>query len=172
MRGGSAGDGVLLHGFEQRALRLGRGAIDFVRQHQVREDRPGLKAQGLGAVLGIDDHAADDVGGHQVGRELDARILQVQHARQRAQQRGLAQAGNAFEQDVSARQQADEYAIDDFLLADDDLANFGSNFVELGGGKFKGCVRLHAIYSTSGSSGGICNDSRSRGTYLDPEVQP
>ena len=88
--------------------------------------------------------------GHQVGRELDARILQFQHARQRAQESGLAQSGNAFEQDVTSREQADEHAIHDVLLANDDLADLASNFGELGGGKFESCVRLHAIYSTSG----------------------
>ena len=44
MRRRAAGDGVLLHRFEQRRLRLRRRAIDFVRQHQVRENRPGLKS--------------------------------------------------------------------------------------------------------------------------------
>ena len=51
MRGGSAGDGVLLHGFKQGALRLGRGAIDFVGQDQVGENRAGLEAQRLCAAL-------------------------------------------------------------------------------------------------------------------------
>ena len=34
------GDLLFLHGFEQRALHLGRRAIDFVGQNQVGEDRP------------------------------------------------------------------------------------------------------------------------------------
>ena len=36
-------DAVLLHRFEQRRLRLRRGAVDFVRQHDVGEDRPGAR---------------------------------------------------------------------------------------------------------------------------------
>ena len=131
MGGGAAGDGALLHGFEQRGLRFGRGAIDFVGQHQVRENRSGLEAQRLvPAVVGFDDHAADDVGGHQVGRELDARILEVQDARQRAQQGGLAQARNAFEQHVSAGEQADQNAVDDVVLADDDFRDFIAHLSE------------------------------------------
>ena len=47
MRGGAAGDGALLHGFEQRGLRLGRGAVDFIGQHQVGEDGARLEAQRL-----------------------------------------------------------------------------------------------------------------------------
>ena len=34
------GDAALLHRFEKRRLRLGRGAVDFVSQHDLREDRP------------------------------------------------------------------------------------------------------------------------------------
>ena len=103
----------------------------------------------MAPLLGIDDHAADDVGGHQIGRELDARILQVQHARKRAQQRGLAQSGNAFEQHVAAGEQADENAVDDILLADDDLSDFLADPVELRGGELKGGIGLHPDYIIS-----------------------
>ena len=53
----------------------------------------------------------------------------MQHARQRAQQSGLAQARNAFEQHVSAGQQADQDAVDHVLLADDDLPDFVADAV-------------------------------------------
>ena len=44
-----------------------------IGQNQVRENRPWLEAQRFrAAVVGLDNHAADDVGGHQVRRELDA----------------------------------------------------------------------------------------------------
>ena len=39
------GHGLLLHGFEQRRLGLGRGAVDLVGQHEVGEDRPGLELE-------------------------------------------------------------------------------------------------------------------------------
>ena len=71
---------VLLHGLEQGGLRLGRRAVDLVGQHHVGEDRPvqedELAPAGLGVVL--QDVGAGDVGGHQVGRELDALERQVQ----------------------------------------------------------------------------------------------
>ena len=55
--------------------------VDFVGQYEIREDGPGLKAQRLGAVIvTFDDHAANDVGGHEIGRELDAGILQMEDA--------------------------------------------------------------------------------------------
>ena len=73
--GGAAGDGALLHGFEQRGLRFGRGAVDFVGEDEVGEDGAGLEAEHfVASVVGFHDHAADDVGGHEVGSELDARI--------------------------------------------------------------------------------------------------
>jgi hypothetical protein len=129
---------------------LGRRAINFVGQHQVREDRPVLKAERLRAAFGIDDHAADDVSGHQVGRELDARIFQVQHARKRAQQRGLAQSGDALQQHVAAGEQADEHSVHHILLADDDLSDFVANILELGRGELKSSVGLHELILPQG----------------------
>ncbi len=139
----TAGNGMLLHGFEQRGLSLGCRAIDFVGQHEMREDRPSLESEGFGAAFGIDNHAADDVGGHQVRRELDARVLQMHHSRERPQKRGFTQSGYAFEQHMAARQQTDQYAIDDFLLADDDFSDFFADPVELRGGKLESGVGLH-----------------------------
>ncbi len=92
---------------------------------------PGWKRRVLRAALvGLDDHAADDVGGHQVGGELDARVFQLQSARESAQQRGLAQSRHAFEQHVAAGQQADQHAFDDVVLAYDDFGDFAAHGVE------------------------------------------
>ncbi len=66
---------VLLHRLEQRALRLRRGAVDLVGEHDVREDRALPELEDLPARLRVSSmtRGAEDVGGHQVGRELDAR---------------------------------------------------------------------------------------------------
>ncbi len=48
----------------------------------------------------------------------------MQHAAERAQQRGLAESRHSFEQHVAAGQQTDQHAVDDVLLANDDLADF------------------------------------------------
>ena len=85
MRLGTAGYRSFLHGFQQCALRLGRRTIDFVGEHQMRKDRAGLEAQALMPVFGIDNHATDDVGGHEIRRKLNARVLQMKHLRQRSQ---------------------------------------------------------------------------------------
>ena len=73
IRGVGDGDLPLLHRLEQRALRLGRGAVDLVGQQDVGEDRSLLGAELAG--LRVVDARADDVGRQQVGRELDAMEL-------------------------------------------------------------------------------------------------
>ena len=61
----------------------------------------------------------------------------------------LPRPGNAFEQHVAAREQADEHAVDDVLLADDDLSNFCADPVELRGGELKSGIGLHPDYIIS-----------------------
>ena len=48
------GDAALLHRFEQRGLRLRRGAVDFVGEQQVAEDRPRLELEARMAVPVVD----------------------------------------------------------------------------------------------------------------------
>jgi hypothetical protein len=70
------------------------------------------------------DHVgAQDVGRHQVGRELDAGEIRGQRFRQRADQQRLAQAGNAFEQAMAADEQAGQHAVDDLVMPDDHAAD-------------------------------------------------
>ena len=117
------GDLVLLHGFEQGRLGLRRRAVDFVRQHQVREDRPALELE-LAPPAGHlhDDVRAENIRRHQVGGELDAAEREVQHFAERAHEQRLAQPGHPFEQHMPAREQRDERALDDGVLADNDFA--------------------------------------------------
>ena len=83
------------------------------------------------AVLVLLEHlGADDVGRHQVRRELDPGERQVDDLRQGLQQHGLADAGDAFEEHVALGEQARDDGADQFTLADDDLADLG---LDLGG---------------------------------------
>ncbi len=76
------------------------------------------------AVGRFHDHVrAQDVGRHQVGRELDAGELQVERLGQRADQQRLAQPGHAFQQAMPADEQAGQHAVDDLVVADDDAAD-------------------------------------------------
>ena len=68
---------------------------------------PGWNSKNVAALRALlHDVRADDVGRHQVGRELDARERQVQDVGERVHEARLADAGNAFEQHVAAGEQA------------------------------------------------------------------
>ena len=98
---------ALLHPLEQRGLRLRRGAVDLVGEQDVGEDRALLELEVLPAVGVLDDDVgADDVGRHQVRRELDARERQLEPLGQRLDQERLAETGHAFEQHVAAGEHA------------------------------------------------------------------
>ena len=81
-------------------------------------------------LFGLDDDAAHDIGGHEIGRELDARIFERESARQGSKQRGLAQAGNAFQEYVSPGKQTDQDAFDYVVLTDDYLGDFPAHECE------------------------------------------
>jgi hypothetical protein len=149
MRCGAAGNGAFLHGFEQCGLRFRSGAVDLVGEDEVGEDGAGLKAEGFrAAIVRFDNHTSDDVGGHEVRSELDARIFEVQDAAERSEQRGFAEAGYAFEQNVAAGEEADEDAIDHLLLADDDFADLIAHLIEVAGGELEGRAGMHLFILT------------------------
>ena len=117
---GLAGDRhlALLHHLEQRALHLGRRAIDLVGEQQVGEDRAERGRELAGAR--IVDARADQVGRHQVGRELDPLEGAAQRLRQRLDGQRLGQPRHAFDQQVALRQHRDHDALEEVVLADDD----------------------------------------------------
>jgi hypothetical protein len=95
-------DLALLHHFEQRALHLGRRAIDLVGQQQVRED--GSERGAEFAAARIEDARADEVGRNQVGRELDALEGAAQGLGQRLHGQRLGQPRNPFDEQVALGQ--------------------------------------------------------------------
>ena len=72
-----------------------------------------------------DEIRAENVRGHEVGRELDAAEAEIEDFAERADEQRLAEAGHAFEQHMPAAKQRDEGALDDGFVADDDFADFG-----------------------------------------------
>ena len=122
---------MFFHRLEQRALRLGAGAVDLVGQQHLREDRAGVEDEGLLAALV--DADADQVGGHQVGGELGAREPQAQRHRERLRERGLADAGDVLDEQVAAGEQAGDAIADVRAFADDDRANLVDQSGQAGG---------------------------------------
>ena len=111
------GDLPLLHRLQQRALDLGRGAVDLVGQQDAGDDRagPDVERPGRRAV----DLRAGQVGREQVGGELDPPEREVERLGQGADGPGLGQAGDALDQDVPAGQQGDDQPLEQRALADD-----------------------------------------------------
>ena len=120
---------ALLHGFEQGGLRLGRGAVDLVCQHDLSHDRAGTELELLfGLVI---DGDAGHVAGKHVGRKLDAAEGAVQRAGETARQHRLADARHVLDQHVSLAQQADDNHFHGRALADDHLFQIADhNFTE------------------------------------------
>ena len=96
----------LLHALEQAGLRLRRGPVDLVDEHDVGEHRAGPELE-AGLAL-VEDVGADDVGGQQVRRALDAGVLGVDRARERPGERGLADARVVLDQHVPLGDEGDE----------------------------------------------------------------
>ena len=111
----------LLHRLEQRGLGLRRRAVDLVGEQQVGEHR--ALAERNVPPTRVEDHLADHVGRHQVGRELHALELEVERGGHRLDEQRLGHAGHAFEQHVAAHEQRGDEARQRALLADDDLAD-------------------------------------------------
>ena len=128
------GDLPLLHGLEQGALHLGRGAVDLVGQNQVGEHR--ALPRGEAAGLRVVNLRADDVGREHVRRELQPRELGVHAVGERLDGERLGEAGHALEQHVAVGQQADDQALDEHFLPDNDLAHFHQQRLHEGAGAF------------------------------------
>ena len=131
---------------------FGGGAVDLVGEHEVAEDRSLLEAEPPLAALLDDDVRADDVGRHEVRRELDAAEAEVQRLGHRAHQHRLAEPGHALEQRVRSGQQADQRLPDELLLADDERPDLA-----LDGGRQLG----EALGLDLGRCGGASGSARS-----------
>src|SRR6185312_16052851 len=81
-------------------------AIYFIGQQQLSEDWPLAKMELLTGT--IEYRHANDVGGQQIARELYALPRKPQHMRKRMRQRGLADTGHVFDEQVAAGEQAGE----------------------------------------------------------------
>ena len=120
MREGLAADRDLAlgHHLEQRGLHLGGGAVDLVGEQEVAHHRAELDVELL-LTLPVDP-GADDVGGHQVGGELDAGERAADDLGEGLHRERLGHAGNALEQHVSLCEQPDEHPLHQHVLAHDD----------------------------------------------------
>ena len=119
---------ALGHDLEQRGLHLRRGAVDLVGEHDVGEDRAELDVERF--LRRPVDARAHEVGGHEVGRELQAGEAAAEDARDRLGGERLRETGRAFEQAVAAGEPAHEEPLDHEVLADEDALRFEQRFLE------------------------------------------
>ena len=77
----------------------------------------------------LDHLGARDVGGHEVGGELDAVEPEVQRVGQRRDDEGLGQPRNAHQEDVTVRHHRGHDSVDDVLLADDAALHLSAQIV-------------------------------------------
>ena len=112
---------------------LGRGAVDFVREQDIGENRPGLEFELL--LQGRIDGNAQHVRRQHVTGELDALEAAIQRIGERMGQRRLAHAGNAFYQQMSTGQDGHQRHADDLVIAANDSAQglFKGNGLSGGG---------------------------------------
>ncbi len=71
----------------------------------------------------FEDLGAENVGGHQVGRALDALVVEAENRAQSLDQSGLGETGDADQQRVAAAQQRDQGLLDYFALTKNDFAD-------------------------------------------------
>jgi len=98
------GDLFLPHRLQQGGLGLRRGAIDLVREHDVREHRAGTELELAGPL--VEHGVAGDVRRQHVRSELDPGEGQPQRTGDAPGGEGLPGPGDVLEQDVSAREHA------------------------------------------------------------------
>src|SRR5206468_8710450 len=122
----------LLHDLEQRALHLGRRAVDLIGEKQIGED--GAERRLELAVLLVVDPRADEVGWHEVRRELDPLELATDRLGDRLHGERLRETGNALDEKMATREQSDDDALEQVVLPDDDLLDLEEQALHLAAG--------------------------------------
>ena len=120
-----------VHRFEQSGLRLRSGAVDFIGQQNIGEDRAALEFKFL---LGSGvDRDAQHVRRQHVAGELDALKSAVDGAGDGLAERGLADSRDAFDQQVAFGENGDQGEAENVV--------FAANNAAQGGFQFRGAAR-------------------------------
>ena len=122
------GDIALLHGLEERRLRLGRGAVHLVGEEDVAEDRA---PAGTGSASGRRASSAMMLvpmmsPGIRSGVNWMRENVRSRHSDRVLIRSGLAQPGHALEEHVAAGEQADQDLVHHVVVADDHLLHLGA----------------------------------------------
>ena len=121
-------DLTLLHDLEQGRLHLRGRAVDLVREQEVAEHGAELGVEA--GVVGPVDARPDEVGRHEVRRELDAVERAAEDVRGGLHRERLGQPRNALDQEMTAGQEAHEHALEHLVLARDDPPDLEQRLLE------------------------------------------
>ena len=115
------GDRQFLHRFEQRGLRLGWRAIDFVGKDEVGEHGAPMKHQvaPTACLIALKNFRARDVRRHEVRRELNAPKIPPEQFGERFHHHRFGETGHADDEHVSTANQARDQKADHFALTND-----------------------------------------------------
>jgi hypothetical protein len=118
-------DRALLHGFQQRRLRLGRRAVEFVGQQQVGEDRARLEAEVAmaGAVVSSSSSVPRMSLGIRSGVNCTRRNCSSSAWPSERTSSVLPRPGTPSSRQWPAGEQADQQLFDHRVLADDRLGD-------------------------------------------------
>ena len=75
----------------------------------------------------VHDLRTQDIGGHEVGRELNAAVVEPENDAERGDELGLGKSRNADKQRVPAGKYREQRLLDDALLTENDLADLGAD---------------------------------------------
>jgi hypothetical protein len=104
----------------------------------LREHRAGDETEAALAAGGFFQNlGTENVGRHQVGRELHALGVETERDAHGLHQLGLGEAGHADQQGMAAGQHGHQRALDHDVLAEDHRADGGFRGANMGGGRFR-----------------------------------
>jgi len=111
-----------LHRFQERRLCFRRRPVDFIAQNELGEQRSGTKLKST--LFRVENVRADDVGRHQVRRELDALERTIENPRHYSHQQRFRRPRNALDKNVPSGKQGRQDLLNDVILPHDHFADF------------------------------------------------
>ena len=113
-------DGYLgvIHGLQERTLRLGCGSIHLVGENNIGKQRPGLKFKLMG-ILVVDGHS-DDVSGKKIAGKLDTFKRAIQRPGKTLCEGCFANPRHVLNQEMAVGQQADDAQFNSLSFAFND----------------------------------------------------
>src|SRR5262245_60204548 len=143
---------LLLHGFQQGGLSLGRNAIDLVSQHNMSENGTTLKLEDLSPKRIIGEHVgAGDVCRHKIRRKLYTRETKTQDLTEASHHERFSQPRHPLQQTVTAANQRDENLFDERFVTHDDARHLRFQIIERMTSalhsRFDFCHRFHELKS-------------------------